>query len=507
MNKSLFNTKTPSVKNEAGGVAFSLSNKEALTQLVVTGTFQNTFYAGGEDQLNKMLDIAEKVDPVFVAKLAVYGRKHGFMKDAPAVLTALLSKVDVDLFKKVFPLVIDNGNMLRKFISAMRSGVVGRKSLGSAAKKQVQKLLNTKGAEWLFRNSIGNDPSMADIIKMVHPKGTTKEINEMFKYLLGRDFDMLLMPDIVVDFEKFKKDATGNPPAVDFRLLSNIKMSKDQWVYLASHMNWHTLRMNLNTIARNGALVEAEAEIAKTLSDPESIKYAKVFPYQIYNTIKNTDGLPNAISVALNSALETSLQNTPQLSGKTLVALDVSGSMFTPVTGYNGSVSTKVSCYDAAMLFAAAITHRNDQSRVVQFNSSARYVDFKDKSLNGVMKKLLENTGGGTEVASVMAAVGSEHYDNIVIISDNQSWAQSQGENAFHRALKQYRKNVNSRVKVALWDIQPYTSTPATSGEFVLNVGGYSDSVFEVLDGFFNERDTSSLIQKIESLQLSATES
>jgi 60 kDa SS-A/Ro ribonucleoprotein len=316
MNKSLFNTKNPSLvpvantRNEAGGLAYSLSDQEALTQLIVTGTFQNTFYSSGSEQLGKVLELAKKCDPVFVAKLAVYARNQAFMKDAPAVLTAYLSMVDAELFKITFEKVINNGNMLRKFISVMRSGLVGRKSLGNLPKKMVQKLLNGRGEEWLFRNAIGNDPSFNDIIKMVHPKAKSPSINNMFAYLLDRKYDTNMLPDLVASYEAFKKNPSeGMPPSVDFRLLSNIKMTTDQWVYLLKGMSWTTLRMNLNMLMRNGVFNTPDAVkyAAKTLMNKEQIVAAKAFPFQIYNTIRNTPGMPPEITRALETALEVSL--------------------------------------------------------------------------------------------------------------------------------------------------------------------------------------------------------
>jgi 60 kDa SS-A/Ro ribonucleoprotein len=44
------------------------------------------------------------------------------MKDVPALLVAVLSVKDRDLFKAVFPRVMDNGKMLRNFVQIMRSG-------------------------------------------------------------------------------------------------------------------------------------------------------------------------------------------------------------------------------------------------------------------------------------------------------------------------------------------------------------------------------------------------
>jgi 60 kDa SS-A/Ro ribonucleoprotein len=175
-NKTLFQSlrgalvpKTDSV-NEAGGGAYELSPKQALAQYALTGCLNSTYYASADDQLLNVLALAEKVDADFVAKTAVYARQKGFMKDMPALLCASLSTKDPQLLRAVFDRVINDGKMLRNFVQVLRSGVTGRKSLGTVPKKLAQRWLESRSDEQLFRASVGNDPSLADLIKMVHPK-------------------------------------------------------------------------------------------------------------------------------------------------------------------------------------------------------------------------------------------------------------------------------------------------------------------------------------------------
>src|SRR5690349_4999682 len=137
VNKNLFQTarglftRKADTVNEAGGLAYKLSPKQALAQYAATGCFSHTFYADAGEQIDKVLEIADQVDTEFVAKTAVFAREKGFMKDMPAFLVATLSTRDKGLFEKVFPRVIDNGKMLRNFVQIIRSGATGRKSLGT----------------------------------------------------------------------------------------------------------------------------------------------------------------------------------------------------------------------------------------------------------------------------------------------------------------------------------------------------------------------------------------
>src|ERR1700679_1057920 len=48
--------------NEAGGPAYAFSRKHALAQYAATGCLNTTFYATAEDQLQKVLSLANQVD-------------------------------------------------------------------------------------------------------------------------------------------------------------------------------------------------------------------------------------------------------------------------------------------------------------------------------------------------------------------------------------------------------------------------------------------------------------
>ena len=92
------------------------------------------------------------------------------MKDMPALLLAVLSSMQGDEFGRAFGRIVRNGKMLRNFVQVMRSGATGRKSLGTRPKRLVQAWLEQAVDFEIMRAAVGNDPSLADVIKMVHPK-------------------------------------------------------------------------------------------------------------------------------------------------------------------------------------------------------------------------------------------------------------------------------------------------------------------------------------------------
>ncbi len=209
-NKSLFKTiagamlpRTDAV-NEAGGVAYAMTPEQALAQYAATGCLNGTYYASAAQQLDAVLAAAAQVEPAYIAQVAVYARERGAMKDLPALLCAVLTARDGEMLARVFGRVIDSPKMLRNFVQIVRSGAVGRKSLGSRPKRLVREWLAARSDEQIFFAMVGNAPSLADVIKMVHPRPATESRRALYAYIIGRPYEAEHLPAIVAEYEAFK---------------------------------------------------------------------------------------------------------------------------------------------------------------------------------------------------------------------------------------------------------------------------------------------------------------
>lgn len=500
-NKTLFQTVrglfTPAANtfNEAGGTAYKLTPKHALAQYSATGCFSNTFYAEAGAQLDKVLALARELDAEFVARTAVYAREKGFMKDMPALLVAVLSTKDKELFERVFPRVIDNGKMLRNFVQIMRSGAAGRKSLGSLPKRMVRDWFETRKAETIFKQSIGASPSFADVLKMVHPKPKDAEKEALYGYLIGRRIDADRLPEIVKSFERFKAGETMEVPDVPFQMLTALPISSKEWTEIARAGGWQMTRMNLNTFQRHGVFESAEIVgiIANRLRDREAIKRANVFPYQLltaFTAASANRGMPRAITDALQDAMEIATENVPEINGKVFVFPDISGSMQSPVTGYRKGATSAVRCLDVASLVAAAILRKNPTAEVIPFSDNV--VEARLNPRDSVMtnaNKLAGLPSGGTNCSAPLRRLNQckSNADLLIYVSDNESWMDSNRSwNSGTETMKQWNefKTHNPQAKLVCIDIQPYAHTQAGERADILNVGGFSDQVFTLLAEF-----------------------
>ena len=206
--KSLIGKLVPATDalNEERAPAYALSPQAQLAQYAATGCLNTTFYATADEQLAKVLELCADLDAEFIGKTAVFCRERAFMKDMPALLCAVLSVKDREVLARVFPRVIDNAKMLRNFVQIMRSGAVGRKSLGSVPKRLVREWLDARDPAMLFKANVGQDPSLTDIVKMVHPKPKDAARDALFGYFIGRDYAFDALPEVVRNFEAYKRE-------------------------------------------------------------------------------------------------------------------------------------------------------------------------------------------------------------------------------------------------------------------------------------------------------------
>ena len=481
--------------NLAGGKAYAMSPAHALAQLAVTGSFRATYYASAEAQLADVLELARTVDPQLVAKTAVYARKRGLMKDMPALLCALVSK-HPQLLARVFPRVIDDAKMLRVFVQMIRSGVTGRRSLGYRPKKLVQAWLDARTDEQVFFASVGKDPSLADVLKLAHPEPKTPSRRALYAYLLGAPHDVSVLPAVVRHYEDFKAGRTLEVPDVPFQMLTSLPLSVGDWVSIAERATWTQTRMNLNTFVRQGVLSTPGMveKIATKLRDPDAIRRARVFPYQLMTSYHATAGLvPAAISEALQDAMEIALLNVPVLEGKVHVLVDVSGSMGSPITGQQLGATTIMRCVDVAALFGAAILRTNPLTSVMAFEQSVvkgLTLNPRDTVITNA-QRLAAVGGGGTNCAAPLAALNEQRAtgDLVIFVSDNESWIDTRrgpGTGVMHE-WDRFRAR-SPRAKLVCIDLTPNRSTQAPDRADILNVGGFSDAVFETVAAFHQGR-------------------
>lgn len=496
-NKALFDTlrtglKRATHRNEAGAPAYALTPRHALAQYAATGCLNTTFYADAGDQLRKVLELCRELDAPFLARTAVYARERGAMKDVPALLCAVLAARDVKLLERVFPRVVDDAKMLRNFVQILRSGVTGRCSLGSAPRRLVREWLAGRDDDALFRSSVGRSPSLGDVVRLAHPRPATATREALYGYLAGRFGRNEVLPALVRDYEAFRRGDSLAVPEVPVEMLTALPLSVQDWRQVARRASWQATRMYLNSFARRGVFGDAGTTraVAERLRDRRLMARARALPYQLMVAWANADAeVPGEVREALQDAMEQALDAMPRLPARTWVLPDVSGSMQAPVTGYRKGSSSAVRCLDVAALIAAAVLRRNREAHVLPFNH--RVVDLTLDPRDGVMSnaaRLAALPAGGTDCSAPLREMNREgaRGELVIFVSDNQSWLDAGHAGQATAVMKQWKrfKARNPEARLVCIDIQPYANTQAHDREDVLNVGGFSDQVFELVAAF-----------------------
>lgn len=503
-NKNLFQSlrgalvPQATTRNDAGGAAYEMSPRAALARMAATACFSRTFYATPELQLERVLEAARQVDTDFLARTALYARRRGYMKDMPALLCAVLATRDLDRLTEIFPQVVDNGKMLRNFVQFLRSGVTGRKSLGSAPKRLVRQWLERATERQLLDASVGNDPSLADIVKMVHPRPADATREAFYAWLLGKSYQRESLPQALLRFENWKATREGDVPDVPYQMLTALELGRREWTAIAVTASWQTTRMNLNTFLRHKVLEDSHVTrfLAARLADPEKIRRSRVFPYQLMIAYLNTGkDMPKILREALQDAMEVAIDNVPAVEGRVVVCPDVSGSMSSPATGYRKGASSAVRCIDVAALVAAAFLRKNRNAEVLPFECDV--VDLRLNPRDSVMTnatKLAKIGGGGTNCSAPLAKLNAAKSapDLVIYVSDNESWADpNRGRGTGMMQEWEKLKNRNPKARLVCIDLVPNPTTQAPDRKDILNIAGFSDTVFDLIASFAAGEDGS----------------
>jgi len=154
-----------------------------------------------------------------------------------------------------------------------------------------------------------------------------------------------------------------------------------------------------------------------------------------------------------------------------------------------------VRCIDVAGLFASAVLRKNPDAEVVPFDTRvhAACLNARDAIVTNA-KKLASFGGGGTDCASALAELNrrGSKAQLVVYVSDNESWVDSnryirRGATGVMDEWATYKRR-NPRAKLVCIDITPNATSQAREQHDVLNVGGFSDEVFNIVNLFANNK-------------------
>jgi hypothetical protein len=163
---------------------------------------------------------------------------------------------------------------------------------------------------------------------------------------------------------------------------------------------------NLRNMREAGVALELIKSGLKTLN------VSKVLPFRFIAAAQTNPELEQYIEPIMLKAIE----DMPKLPGRTVVVVDVSGSMSDPV-----SKKSKMSRYDAAFALAILARELCEDCVTIAFSSNAHVVPARR---GFALRDAMKNTpgfGGGTYTETALIRAKHEGYDRIIVITDEQS--------------------------------------------------------------------------------------
>ena len=331
-----------------------------------------------------------------------------------------------------------------------------------------------------------------DVLNLTHPSADLPVQGDLFTYALDRRHN----PDTARPSESlqiirnnigFRERVTANPrilcdPAELYAAAMTwedaLSLSgtvgvekKDVWEAMAPSMGYMALIRNLRNFDEAGLSNAAANSVIQKLVDAEEVAKSRQLPFRFYSAYKNTPSL--RWGQALETALDLCLPNIPDLSGRTLILTDTSGSM-------QGQMSDKstITCLEAAALFAVALAIKNaGRADLYQYATFTAQIPIpKGGSVLRVTEAIAQQDGAvghGTDIAGAVRATYKGH-DRIIILSD--------GQGTRHTNSGGVAASVPDNVPVYLFNIEGYSASPMPTGSAAhFDLGGLGDGTFKMI--------------------------
>lgn len=308
--------------------------------------------------------------------------------------------------------------------------------------------------------------SHRDLLRLAHPETDEALRQALFDWVCGRESAETDHPPLVYAFTKAQ---TGNVATwvslieqhpLSWEMLPDAALTEPRvWRALIDKgMPQTALMRQLPRLTRLGVLAgETRTTVVDQLTDPDRLRKARVHPVNVLVALRtyatgqsvrgDSEWTPDRRIVdALDGAFYGAFA-TVELAGKrTLLALDVSGSMVSPAGGL------PVTCREVTAALALVTMTTEPDVDVVGFTSERGRFWGRESGLtelaisprqrlDDAIRAISGLPFGGTDCAMPMtwALKHRKEYDTIVVLTDNETWA---GDIHPHQALREYREKV-----------------------------------------------------------------
>lgn len=460
---------TPTGTTFEGAPGYARDTKSELFLLAVTNMVgEDTFYekAGARDTRFQTLVAQVAVeDPEWMGRFLPWLRNEANMRSASLVgaleAARAMVKAGVTGSRAVVRDVLQRADEPGEALAywASHYGRTVPKPIKRGIADAASRLYNERSLLKYDTDSKGF--RFGDVLELTHAAPDKIGQGDLFKYALDRRHNRDGVPErLEIIRRNIILRAQPEPEALmdqgtlydagftweDALSLARKRVAKVKlWEALIPSMGYMALLRNLRNFDDAGISEEAVVQVIAKLADPWQVERSRQLPFRFLSAYKATESV--RWHSTLEQALTLSLGNIPELSGRTLVLVDRSGSMWAPL-----SRNSKLDRAEAAALFGSALALRNaGRVDLVEFGTSSATVSYRK---GGSVLSLTRKFGnlGGTNTADALRLHFSGQ-DRVIVVTDEQAGHYWNG-NTFT-------------------DVQVNTAIPADVPMYTWNLAGY----------------------------------
>ena len=469
------------VANNAGGYSFAVDKWTQFDRFLIIGSEGGSYYVSEraltrENARNVEACIAED-GPRAIMRIVQISDEGRAAKNDPALFALALAASAKDegtrsLALSVLPQVARTGTHLFHFVSFVQNFRGWGRGLRDAISAWYLDRSDKSLANQLIKYQSRDGWSHRDVLRLAHTRPRSAFQNAMFNYIVHKNFDATGVPDS--DALRWAAAAdellhtTDEKRALElieaYRLPremvpTHLLNSPNVWAALLPHMGITAMLRNLGKMGSVGLLTplsEAEQIVAQAVSETEVLRSGRVHPLQVLSALRvysSGHGVRGALTWtpapvvrdALEAGFYASFKTIEPANKRTLLALDVSGSMSVTLPGVPG-----LSAREGAAVMAMVTARTEPQYHFMAFQSNFVPLGITaSHTLEQAIRKTRNLPFGGTDCAlpMVWAAEHRIPVDTFAVYTDSETWA---GYIHPSQALAQYRRTMGIPAKLVV---------------------------------------------------------